>query len=46
MTDRDAANSCQGKGPGQERQLFERLQAEYEEATADFLSETEARAAR
>ena len=39
----DAAVACHGKGAGAERQLFERLQGEYEDLTGDSVTEDEAR---
>jgi hypothetical protein len=41
---RDAAKDCHGKGAGAERQLFERLQSEYEQITGESISEQQARA--
>lgn len=40
---RDAANDCHGKGAGAERQLFERLQSEYEQLSGESMSEQDAR---
>lgn len=39
----EAARRCQGRGAGQERSLFERLQGELQELTGEIVSERDAR---